>query len=279
MGKRRLRTVEDYERALKNGFGSGVGQCYKPWLRVVDVPSEGRSSKTQGLTVDRLHETFSDLETALLHLADFSTVVTDIREQFPLFPLDAVQAVAANAGISYPTLPGSKTPAVLTTDFVLTLDRGGSESYLAVSVKLSADLRKSRVREKLEIERIWWNALGVEWKLFTEHNISTNFIDNLISVSYPLRGTSAYQAEIDLPRLLAISGEIEARSYTFDGLLDRLAPRLEICTESARNAIFAAIWRKHLLVNLDNPILESGIIDVLGWDHSTAQALESGDAA
>ena len=38
---RKLESLQDYQRALKNKYGIGEGSDYKPWLRVQDVKSHG----------------------------------------------------------------------------------------------------------------------------------------------------------------------------------------------------------------------------------------------
>lgn len=51
-----------------------------PWLRVLDVPSHGRSRKVHGVKIDSLHHPLSDLEYGYLLVAEFSSEVLDIRE-------------------------------------------------------------------------------------------------------------------------------------------------------------------------------------------------------
>lgn len=85
MAKRRYCIDEDkLARFLKEGRGQGHGKDYRPWLTVQDVSSLGRSSRIHSCKTDREHHLLSDLETALFLLLDWSGVVTDIREQFPL---------------------------------------------------------------------------------------------------------------------------------------------------------------------------------------------------
>lgn len=87
MGKRRTGvTVRDINRWLQQGVGSGVEGSYKPWLRVSDVPSKGRSRRVRGLKSGRVHHLLSDLEYAIFLMAEYSTLIVDIREQFPLLP-------------------------------------------------------------------------------------------------------------------------------------------------------------------------------------------------
>ena len=63
---RRLNTLEDYSRSLKNKYGLGEEENYKPWYRVQDVKSKGVSSKIQGMKINREHHTLSKQETVFL---------------------------------------------------------------------------------------------------------------------------------------------------------------------------------------------------------------------
>ncbi|MBJ7533034.1 TnsA endonuclease N-terminal domain-containing protein [Rhodomicrobium vannielii ATCC 17100] len=60
----------------------------------------------------------SDIECGLFYLADWSDTVTDIREQFPL-KRDATQRIAAQLGAAHPLDLASRTPLVMTTDFLI----------------------------------------------------------------------------------------------------------------------------------------------------------------
>ncbi len=97
---RKLERFEDFQRALKNKYGLGSGSSYKPWLRVQDVPSQGNSAKIQGLKTGREHHLLSENETCFFYLSEFCNSVIDIREQFPLLPLDVTQKIAAALGVS-----------------------------------------------------------------------------------------------------------------------------------------------------------------------------------
>ncbi|SYZ82692.1 putative TnsA endonuclease [Vibrio paracholerae] len=48
---RKLDSLQDYQRALKNKYGLGSGRDYKPWLRIQDVKSNGTRSLIQGIVV------------------------------------------------------------------------------------------------------------------------------------------------------------------------------------------------------------------------------------
>lgn len=103
MRGRRFSFQQDIERHVANGFGSGAGVSYVPWLRVQDVPSRGRSSKIRGVNVERIYHFLFDPERAYFLVCEFSDDVVDIREQYPLFPVERAQAIATSMGVRYPT--------------------------------------------------------------------------------------------------------------------------------------------------------------------------------
>lgn len=79
----------------------------------------------------------------------------DIREQFPLLPLNLSKKIAATLGVEHPKVPVSGEENIMTTDFLLTCRHGEREFYRAISVKTRGRNRQ-RTAEKLDIERVWW---------------------------------------------------------------------------------------------------------------------------
>lgn len=158
--------------------GEGQGADYKPWLTVQDLSSLGRSSRVWGWKTGRIHHFFSDHETRLFLIYQWSDAVTDIREQFPL-DQDTTLQLAESANITHPKDPSSRTPIVMTTDFLIDINCGGKTYQLARAVKPSRELSNPRVIEKLELERQYWLAQGVDWGIVTEHEISTRLARNI----------------------------------------------------------------------------------------------------
>jgi len=50
---------------------------------------------------------------------------------------------------------------------------------LAIAVKYAEDLNDIRTVEKLQIEKVFWEQQGYEWKLFTEQEITSAIKENL----------------------------------------------------------------------------------------------------
>lgn len=186
MGKRIFKTEADITRHVKAGFGQGEGASYKPWVRVQDIPSTGRSRKIPGIKSGRLHHTLSDLEYHYFLLLEFSDEVVDIREQFPLFPKTRSRDIAAEMGIRYPMYVGTQLPYVMTSDFLVTVqDSPNCKKRLAVRTckyerELSEPNGGPRAIEKLDLERAIWADQGVtDWKIVTDRLVAPVLIDNL----------------------------------------------------------------------------------------------------
>lgn len=175
---KRTRTSK-IDKWLKEGRGSGVGSDYKPWLNIQDVSSLGRSTRLKGIKTGRQHEFLSDLERNYFYISEYSDFVVDIREQFPLLPLEDTIVIADELGIKHPTDPKTKEPIVMTTDFLLTIDRGQGVFEAARTIKMKDELLKERILEKFEIEREYWQRRDIDWGIVTEEEISKTMARNI----------------------------------------------------------------------------------------------------
>ncbi len=193
---RKLETFDDYLRSLRNGYGLGSGANYKPWLRVQDVSSKGLSAKIQGIKTQRCHHTLSQNETAFFYLAEYADAVVDIREQFPLLPLEFSNKIANILDIDHPRVPKTKELNVMTTDFVLTKSVHEKIKYEAYCIKPEDALRNERVLEKIELERIWWQLLGVKFKIFTCTELHRTQADNIEWITNPTRSGAKHSQEL-----------------------------------------------------------------------------------
>lgn len=175
-------TIKKYEKWLKEGRGQGIGKDYKPWLTIQDVPSLGRSTRLHGIKTDRQHEFLSDLERNYYYILEFSEDVTDIREQYPLLPLEQTIAIAEELGIKHPTDPNTGENTVLTTDFLITVNRNLKHELLARTIKTTEHLDSLRQMEKFEIERRYWKMKDVEWGIVTDKDIDSILAQNISNV-------------------------------------------------------------------------------------------------
>jgi hypothetical protein len=185
MAKRKREfTDATIERRIKEGRGFGEGKKYLPWITVRDLPSKGRCSEISGWkTNNRIHHLLSEKESQYFFTLEWSSLVTDIREQFPLLGDDnsykETVEIANSIGVKHPIVPGSSTYNVFTTDFLITLYINGKKIVNARTVKLTEDLANKKVIEKLEIERLYWKRRNIDWKIVTEKDIDTILAYNI----------------------------------------------------------------------------------------------------
>lgn len=173
MAKRLRRiTPEMQEKRIREGCGQGIGKEYKPWLTIQDVSSLGRECRTHGIKTDRQHELLSDNERNYFFIVEYADCIKDIREQYPLLPLEQTVDIANRLGIKHSQDIVAKTPLVMTTDFVLSVEINGEIKTLARTIKEKRDLTKRQI-EKFEIERQYWKMKNVDWGIVTEDEINT----------------------------------------------------------------------------------------------------------
>lgn len=172
--------IELAEKAIakrfKEGRGSGTGRDYLPFLTVRDVPSTGRVHRLPSVTVGRVHHLLSDLEHHVFCQLDWHPEIVDIREQFPIALKDS-RELAERLGIIHPSYAG--VDQVVTTDFIVDMNRAGKVFRKAISAKYAADLDDPRVIEKLELERRYWLEKDIPFCIVTEHEIPRRLVENI----------------------------------------------------------------------------------------------------
>ncbi|OBY77999.1 hypothetical protein BBG47_18835 [Paenibacillus sp. KS1] len=180
MSKRRQRTTAaTIARRIREGRGKGHFADYKPWLTIHDVPSLGIVTRVFGWKSRRVHHYFSEhFELAHHYQMEWASDVIDIREQYPLLPLEKTLFIAQKLGIKHPIDPKTKHPIVMTTDMLLTVRSSGELRFKAHSIK-PIDKLNRRVLEKLQIEQIFMKDQGIEWRLITENQINYDLVKNV----------------------------------------------------------------------------------------------------
>jgi len=177
--RRRLTTAKSIAQRIKEGRGAGEGAEYKPWLTIQDVPSRGRCHRIKGWRHGRVHHLLSDLEAYVFYVYEWTRSVIDIREQYPLLPLEETLWIAERMGVRHPTDPVTRHPVIMTTDFFLTISRGLQRLYLPRTVKYLNELSKPRSLEKLEIERRYWDARSKKLYPVTEFGLPMQLVHNV----------------------------------------------------------------------------------------------------
>ena len=162
-----------HEKLLKTR-GRGSGKDYEPFIKVHEISSQGESVRIRSASVGRIHHLLSGIELMAFLVFDQFEQTIDIREQYPL-PIDDTLEICAQLGIRHPQVRGALT--VVSTDLLVNFSSG---HQLGIAVKPSSELSKLRVVEKLQIEKTYWEARGVEWKIFTEREVTDGMRENLL---------------------------------------------------------------------------------------------------
>lgn len=260
MGQGRvLETLEDFRRGLKNGFGIGTLAEYKPWFGIRDVPSKGSSLSPRGLITGRSHELISFGEQCFFMIAEFCPEVIDIREQFPLLPMSHALKIAALLGIAPPTISKTQVPTVQTTDFLLTLQGATGHRYMAVSVKPEESWGDPRVAEKLELERIWWELLGVPFRIFSASSAHKNAYVNISWITSEIRRGQKPNRGL----LKAVLDVIEPGQFVWTECVNEVSNKVSARKDDAILALKYLIYSHHLSIEIEAPILESNLINIM----------------
>lgn len=170
---------EQIERKIKKGIGFGILEKYQPWIKTYSISSKGRVTRMKGWKTGRLHHLLSDLERNYFLLLDWNDDVVDIREQYPLLPIDVTINIAETIGVKHTTDPKTKEINVMTTDFLITIKRDNKVFDIARTLKYVCDLNSYRTIEKFEVERRFWASKGIDWGIVTEKEVNTTMADNI----------------------------------------------------------------------------------------------------
>lgn len=161
---------------LKEGRGTGRRGDYKPWHNPYDVSNSGTANRLPGVLFNRVHKTLSGIEHRFLLMLEMNENVIDIQEQRPL-SLEKTEQIAKDFGYKHPAVRGVNI--VMSTDFLVTVKTPEGFGYIARAIKPLEELSKQRIKEKLAIEREYWEQKNIDWKVITEEDISKTLTYNI----------------------------------------------------------------------------------------------------
>jgi hypothetical protein len=117
------------------------------------------------------------LEHDVFLIYDGPNCILDIREQFPLLPLEETMEIAKTLGIKHPTDPCTGYETVMTTDFLLKLRSRRDIAFHARTVKYRKDM-SARVHEKFKIECLYFHRRDIDWGYVTEDVLPLGLLEN-----------------------------------------------------------------------------------------------------
>jgi len=212
------------------------------------------------LKTSRVHHYLSDLEYACHVLAEYEPTVEDIREQFALLDWEETQKIADFFGIRHPRYPGSATPTVMTSDLVLTVAKEKSPGLAVVCVKPFSQVdpenpKNSRTREKLFIEKMYWERRGIPWQLVTEKEIPLMRAQNLDRLRVHMVAAELDWLNAHMECFLAEFNSNWGDDRSFFSILSSVSGRTGLSKEECSCLFGRAVWLRLLAVDLDARVI------------------------
>ncbi len=239
-------------RYEEDGRGRGEGLTYRPWLQAHDVPSQGVTVRMNGRKHRREHVFFSTIERNAFLVAQWLDDVVDIREQFPLWPYEETEAVAAKLGVNHPANPKGGV-FVMTTDLLITNADG---TLAAIAIKPAGKLNEERVLEKLEIERLYWEQHNVSWSIVTERDLPEGLVSNLnwIDDYYEITPETLDPAQISRIEAHLFDRLVRAENIALNIICNEADERMGEEFGTGLGVVRHALARKHWRLPLDQKI-------------------------
>ncbi len=256
--RKRITNQTVIKKRICMGDGQGEGSNYKPWLKIQDVPSDGLVHRIKGWKTKRVHHFLSNLELNYFYVLEWSPVVFDIREQYPLLPLEETLAIAEQCDILHPTDPKTKEPIVMTTDFLLTVPQTLAVIQQARTIKTAETLQSQRTLEKLEIERRYWHNRNIDWAIATEREIPQVLVKNVhyIHPFFHARAENlSFLSDPELCRIAtALTRRIAQENVPLTDLTAECEDKLGLQPGTALSVVRHLIATRKWLVDMNIPI-------------------------
>ncbi|MEG0480604.1 MAG: TnsA endonuclease N-terminal domain-containing protein [Clostridium sp.] len=161
--------------------GEGIGENYKPWLKVHEFGTRSRSHRMIGWKHKRIFQLMSDLELYFFLLLQWNENILEIREQYPLLPLEQTLLISEEIQVVHPPKT-QRIKTVMTTDFLVAERKNNEICKLAIAIKTDSELSNLRTVDKLRIEKEYWDIKGIPWAIVTDKNIDKVKAINIYSI-------------------------------------------------------------------------------------------------
>lgn len=187
----------------KDRRGKGRHGEYFAYVQAGDGASQGQRNRLFSPKLGREVVCLSKGEKDVYLLLEWARAVTDIREQYPLYPIEETIAIAQQLGVRPSALNLRGKP--MTTDFLITYREQAVEREIAISFKQLDKLANPRVLELADIERAFHQRRGATWGFVTDRDLPRTIVDNLdlLSDFHTLDALSPLTAE-DVDRIAAV---------------------------------------------------------------------------
>lgn len=257
MGRKTPWTLAKYHRYLKEGRGQGEGEDYKPWKKISDFSSKQTIKRVPGFKTNRIH-LLSTLEYYHFLFLDWDDTIIDIREHFPILDLIEVMSIADSLNVNYPRDNVTQVPKILTSSFCITKVVDGKRKTIIRTIVNSNSLKIRWKLTHLELERVYYKRLGIDWGILTEDNIPPHLIDNLRELYTHKEVEDLPEFDLKKKQLIQMSEKIKSNLLNEDASPLDISIRLgdEFGVDSG---VFIYLFKhllasKQLKINLNDPI-------------------------
>lgn len=210
---------------------------------------------------EQSHHFLSYNEALAYSIYAFSTKVERIYDQYPLLPVTKTIAIANELGIRHPRYPVTNVYAVMSSDLIVRYKTG---EIIAIAVKPENQLSKKRVKEKLAIEKAFWEVNNTKWSVLTDTKLRIQPVKTLHKLHSFWKLDEALIPIAHLwvhafCALLIENPQVRASS------LIREAAKMTGIEENQGDRIFRyALWHKHLSMDWNQPLLLNQSAATLG---------------
>ncbi|MGU3550503.1 TnsA endonuclease N-terminal domain-containing protein [Enterobacter hormaechei] len=167
-----------------------------------------------------------------------------------MLPLTLSLKISQLLDIEHPKHPITKDPIIMTTDFLLTCSDGKRIWYEAVTVKPSEKLSDKRTAEKLDIERVWWELLGVPFHVFCLSELNQIKSKNIQWITDPKRknySSPSNKVREEAKRMLTVG------TMQLSDVCDTLSHQVGMSNDDALILLKYLIADKEVIVDLARP--------------------------
>ncbi|UYM15453.1 TnsA endonuclease N-terminal domain-containing protein [Endozoicomonas euniceicola] len=273
-------TQQDVQRWVK----AWKNDCLKKnrsFTSIADVPSRGRASEgSVTIECDKTIVKHSDLEYNFCLLVRFHPRTTNLETQVPLIDMDnevlpqtPTIEIEKAMDIKEARFRGSKTNWIYTEDALITQSDDGQDIKLARSMKYLKDLvffendsdtikqNKKRTWELLNVQKVYFESKGINWKIITERSINRNVIDNIERFDRYLEKSTYSNDEFDLA-LTCFEAECKRAKHNeeLQEMLSNISAYSGIPYKDTVSIFWQLCWYKKITFDLRKERLEMNSI-------------------
>lgn len=275
--RRRTMTWDKLNTRLRQGFGTGHGANYQPWLTLRRKnPSKCSNQVAAYLFPLRRHGFYFSRGEYQIALLLLWLEVSDLREQFPMWPVahphplygapgaehlqhpysPGLLQIAREAGIDHGVFPGTNIPYVATLDFLITIRTESNPRLVAISCKPFSTLEdeiKWRTLERLELESRYALHNKLRYRV-----VNSRFVPALMAGQ--LEWCFAFSCIDDIPQVAPALSEFAAEFEFTAGLsisdaVCRASQLSGLNLEDGWIAFRHCVWTQRIDLDLSQPIL------------------------